>query len=223
MLPSIVAAQPPASPPRAPRRPISSRWRLPSHHSTASAVFRPNQSPTLHGPSDRSAGGNSTPPPSPLTSNPHSPALPSRLPHPRDFVPWRFSDACRRRAPTPASPLGRPTNLHMKRHSPAIDGRAAGDHHPTLSTELLRPRAVHTAAAAGPGGSTESNDRRQPDGRCASMIDRAPLERDARRDGKPEKRGFHATSGSLRPALPLALERRIVGLQEPAFEGSRPE
>jgi hypothetical protein len=112
VLPSIVAAQPPASPPRAPRRPISSRWRLPSHHSTASAVFRPNQSPTLHGPSDRSAGGNSTPPPSPLTSNPHSPALPSRLPHPRDFVPWRFSDACRRRAPTPASPLGRPTNLH---------------------------------------------------------------------------------------------------------------
>jgi hypothetical protein len=119
VLPSIVAAQPPASPPRAPRRPISSRWRLPSHHSTASAVFRPNQSPTLHGPSDRSAGGNSTRPPSPLTSNPHSPALPSRLPHPRDFVPWRLSDACRRRAPTPAPPLGRPTNLHMSRHSHA--------------------------------------------------------------------------------------------------------
>src|SRR4029450_9400074 len=110
--PPTIAGPPPASSPGAPRRPISSRWRLPSHRPTATALLRPNQSLILHRPGHHSRRGNSTPPPSPPPSNPHSAALPSRLPHPRDFVPWRLSDACRPRPPTPAS-LGRPTNLHI--------------------------------------------------------------------------------------------------------------
>jgi hypothetical protein len=103
---------PPASPPRAPSRPIGSRQRPPGHHSTASAALRPDHSPILLGPGDHSSRANSPPPPSPPTSNPHSPAPLSRLPHPRDFVPWRFSDASRRGPHTPASPRRRPRNLH---------------------------------------------------------------------------------------------------------------
>jgi hypothetical protein len=114
--PPTTAGPPPASPPRAPRRPIGSPRRLPGHHSTAAAALRPNHSPILTGPGDHSGRANSPPPPSPPTSNPHSTAPSSRLPHPRDFVPWRFSDACRRGAHTPASPRRRPTNLHRSRH-----------------------------------------------------------------------------------------------------------
>jgi hypothetical protein len=112
ILPPTSAGPPPTSSPGAPSRPINSRWRLPSHRSTVTARLRPNQSLILHRPGHHSRRGNSTPPPSPLASNPHRAALPSRLPHPRDFVPWRLSDACRPRPPTPASPLRRPTNLH---------------------------------------------------------------------------------------------------------------
>jgi hypothetical protein len=52
---------------------------------------------------------------------PHWPQIPIELRYhrgcltPRDFVPWRLSDTCRPRPPTPASPLGRPTNLHKSR------------------------------------------------------------------------------------------------------------
>src|ERR671911_1296187 len=112
ILPPTIAGPPPASSPGAPSRPISSRWRLLSHRSTVTALLRSNQSLILHRPGHHSRLGNSTPPPSPLASNPHRAALPSRLPHPRDFVPWRLSDACRRGAHTPASPCRRPTNLH---------------------------------------------------------------------------------------------------------------
>jgi hypothetical protein len=92
-----------ASSPRAPNRPIGGRQRLPGHHSTASAVLRPDHSPVLAGPGDHPRRGNATPPPSPPTSNPHSPASSTRPPHPRDFVPCRFSDASRRGAHMPAS------------------------------------------------------------------------------------------------------------------------
>src|SRR6516165_945643 len=53
-----------------------------------------------------------------LRPNPHR--IPHRAhctaaAHYRDFVPWRFSDACRRRAWMAAS-CRRPRNLHMSRH-----------------------------------------------------------------------------------------------------------
>jgi hypothetical protein len=85
ILPPTIAGPPPASSPGAPSRPISSRRRLPSHRSTVTALLRPNQSLILHRPGHHSHRGNSTPPPSPLASNPHRAALPSRLPHPPRF------------------------------------------------------------------------------------------------------------------------------------------
>src|SRR6516162_3852343 len=51
-----------------------------------------------------------------LTSNPHSARCPSRGPTSRDFVPWRFLDACQLSVPTP-SLLPASKNLHIGRHS----------------------------------------------------------------------------------------------------------
>jgi hypothetical protein len=122
--PPTIAGPPPASSPGAPRRPISSRWRLPSHRPTATALLRPNQSLILHRPGHHSRRRDSTPPPSPLPSNPHRAALPSRLPHPRDFVPWRLSDACRPRPPIPASPLGASDKPAQERSSCLLPRRS---------------------------------------------------------------------------------------------------
>src|ERR687898_3217817 len=88
--PPTIPAPPPASSPGAPSQPISSRWRLPSHRSTVTALLRPNQSLILHRPGHHSRRRNSTPPPSPLASNPHRAALPSRLPHPPRFRALAF-------------------------------------------------------------------------------------------------------------------------------------
>ena len=85
ILPPTITGPPPASSPGAPSRPISSRWRLPSHRSTVTALLRPNQSLILHRPGHHSRRRNSTPPLSPLASNLHRAALPSRLPHPPRF------------------------------------------------------------------------------------------------------------------------------------------
>jgi hypothetical protein len=70
MLPPTIAGPSPALPPRAPRQPLSSRWRLPSHHSTATVPSRPLQSPVPHGHSDRPAQGKRTSQTS-LLPNPH--------------------------------------------------------------------------------------------------------------------------------------------------------
>jgi hypothetical protein len=85
ILPPTIAGPPPASSPGAPSRPISSRWRLPSHRSTVTALLRPNQSLILHRPGHHSRRRDSTPPPSPPASNPHRAALLSRLPRPPRF------------------------------------------------------------------------------------------------------------------------------------------
>src|SRR6516225_7505733 len=49
-----------------------------------------------------------------LTSNPHSARCPSRGPTSRDFVPWRFLDACQLSVPSP-SLLPASKNLHSNR------------------------------------------------------------------------------------------------------------
>jgi hypothetical protein len=66
------------------------------------------------------------------------------------------------------------------------------------------------------------NDRRQTDGRGASMSDREPLNRDpnpGRKPGKAVPQNLGLRSGLA--ALPSGLERRMVGLQDPAAGESR--
>jgi hypothetical protein len=107
--PSLVHRQPRHQALRADR---SAADGLPSHRSTVTALLRPNQSLILHRPGHHSRRGNSTPPPSPLASNPHRAALPSRLPHPPRFRALALVGRLPSAPATPASPLGRPTNLH---------------------------------------------------------------------------------------------------------------
>jgi hypothetical protein len=117
ILPPTIAGPPPASSTGTPSRPISSRWRLPSHRSTVTVLLRPNQGLILHRPGHHSGRATRRHRP------PHWLQIPIELRYyrgcltRRDFVPWRLSDTCRPRPPTPASPLGRPTNLHNCRQS----------------------------------------------------------------------------------------------------------
>ena len=60
---------------------------------------------------DRSLAALHPPSRSALTSNPHSARCPAGAPTSRDFVPWRFLDACHLSVPTP-SLLPASKNLH---------------------------------------------------------------------------------------------------------------
>jgi Transposase DDE domain group 1 len=90
----------------------------------------------------------------------------------------------------------------------------------TLFAEILRRiDRLRPRAAAAPGMSIESDERRQLDGRGASLIDRKPFENGSNPGREREEAVLRGVSGLARAlgAFACASERHIVGVQEPAY------